>query len=252
MCAEVSSRRVFLGAMGALALAGLCPSTWALTPTSLSPPIAGLLDAKQSECFRAWMTLMVAEQLRTGPSPRWYHRDCAGLARFAVGEALRAHDLAWRKANGLLGRRLPPEVDLRPEQQTLREGWTGLDGQKQSFVTAQILIQNNSRLLGREAAMARPGDLLFFDQGDEQHLMIWMGSWIAYHTGQGPAVVAPLTPRRAGKAKNDADRQDKPKLDNGLRAVTLADLLQWKDTRWRPRDDNPNFSGFFRLAFLSR
>ena len=44
------------------------------------------------------------------------------------------------------------------------------------------LVQFNSRLVGRDLNQARPGDLMF-DQGDDQHLMIWMGRSIAYHTG---------------------------------------------------------------------
>ncbi len=45
------------------------------------------------------------------------------------------------------------------------------------------LVQFNSRLVGRDLNQARPGDLMFYDQGDDQHLMIWMGRSIAYHTG---------------------------------------------------------------------
>jgi uncharacterized protein YfaT (DUF1175 family) len=75
--------------------------------------------------------------------------------------------------------------------------------------------------------MASLGDLLFFDQGDSQHLMIWMGSFIAYHTGS----------ETAG--------------DNGLRSIALRDLLRWADTRWRPEQNNPNFAGVYRLDFLS-
>lgn len=238
-------RRKLLGALGWLALCGVLPPARALTASYLAPPISGWLDGEQSDRFRAWLSFIVVEQIERGPSPRWFHRDCAGLARFAVAETLRTHDMRWQRANGFVGRRLPPELDLRPEQQRLLNGWTTLEGERQNFVTAQALIQKNSRLLGRESAMARPGDLLFFDQGDDQHLMIWMGSWIAYHTGQ-VSVAAPAP--RAGR------RQEFPNTpqDNGLRAVTPAQLLQWKDTRWRPRDDNPNFAGFFRLAFLSR
>ncbi len=236
------SRRRLLACLGLMAGSVALPAG-ALTASALTPAPHILLEPEQSDRFRAWMTLIVAEQIRNGPTPRWYHRDCAGLARFAVGEALRAHDQRWLKANGMLGRRLPPEVELRPEQAAVREGWADLEGRRQAFVTAQVLIQNNTRLLGREFSMARPGDLMFFDQGDDQHLMIWMGGWITYHTGQAPAPI----PR--GQSGRDSNRFPK---DNGLRAVTPAELLQWKDTRWRPRDDNPNFAGFFRLAFLSR
>jgi uncharacterized protein YfaT (DUF1175 family) len=74
---------------------------------------------------------------------------------------------------------------------------------------------------------ALPGDLLFFDQGDDQHLMIWLDRYIAYHTGT-------VTP-----------------TDTGLRAVAVSDLMQWKDSRWQPLDGNPNFVGVFRLDFLT-
>ena len=60
-----------------------------------------------------------------------------------------------------------------------------------------------------------------------QHLMVWMGSFIAYHTGTVSAD------------------------DNGLRAVSLRDLRSWRDTRWHPSQDNPNFAGVYRLDFLS-
>jgi uncharacterized protein YfaT (DUF1175 family) len=69
--------------------------------------------------------------------------------------------------------------------------------------------------------------LLLFDQGQAQHVMIWMGQYIAYHTGT-------VTPS-----------------DNGLRAYSLDTLMNWKDTRWQPQAHNPNFLGLFRLSLLS-
>ncbi len=185
------------------------------------------LSAEQSRLFRAWFVQIVSEQIRR-PSPRWQHRDCAGLVRFAVADTLREHDERWIGANGLQGRKLPPQLQLTPQQQALRQSWRDIDGEKKAFVTALALIQENSHFIGKEINSAEPGDLLFFDQGDEQHLMIWMGSYIAYHTGR-------VTPQ-----------------DNGLRAVTVAQLTQWKDTRWQPVGNNPNFIGLFRLGFLSR
>lgn len=238
-------RRKLLGGLGLLAFAALRPA-WALTAEHLTPPVQGMLNGEQSDRFRAWMSFIVSDQMRRGPSPRWFHRDCAGLVRFAVAEALRVHDTRWRRANGFEGRRLPPEIDLQPEQARLIAGWTSLEGKREAFVTALPLVQNNSRFLGREISQARPGDLLFFDQGDEQHLMIWLGNAIAYHNGQTPP-----TPPAAGRPGKRPATPDTPE-DNGLRVVTPAQLLQWKDTRWRPREDNPNFTGFYRLAFLSR
>ena len=210
--------------LGALVMAA-ARSAEALTPDE-TPDVR--LDARQSRVFRAWMVRIVSEQLRQGPTPRWFHRDCAGLVRFAVAEALRPHDAAWLRASGLSARALPPDVALDGDERRRLLGWAQPDGTRAAFATAAVLVARNSRGLGKDVNVAEPGDLLFFDQGDDQHLMVWMGGWVAYHTGYE-------TPS-----------------DNGLRAVPLHQLMHWKDTRWRPRSGNPNFVGVFRLAFLSR
>ncbi|MET1079228.1 MAG: DUF1175 family protein [Pseudomonas sp.] len=191
---------------------------------SAAPP----LDAAQSQVFRAWFVRIAQEQLRQGPSPRWQQQDCAGLVRFAANEALKPHDAKWLRANGLSNRYLPPELALLPAQRNLAQQWQQGGGQVGPYVNAIKLIQYNSHFLGRELNQARPGDLMFFDQGDEQHLMIWMGREIAYHTGSS-------TP-----------------TDNGMRSVSMQQLMTWKDTRWIPDASNPNFIGIYRLHFLAR
>lgn len=188
---------------------------------------AATLTPVQSRAFRAWMVRIVSAQLSAGPTPRWQQRDCAGLVRFAVAEALREHDEKWKRANGLLGQQVPPEVTLLPAQQTLRHGWRLANGSRSAYAGALELVQENSRFKTKDCNQAAPGDLLFFDQGDAQHLMVWMGAFIAYHTGT-------VTP-----------------TDHGLRAVSLRDLQHWPDTRWQPSHENPNFAGVYRLNFLS-
>jgi len=194
--------------------------------TAAASPSASLTPA-QSRAFRAWMTRIVSAQFSMGPTPRWVQRDCAGLVRFAVAEALRDHDEKWKRANGLAGQPAPPEVALDAVQQELRHSWRLADGARSAYANALELIQENTRFVAKDCNMAALGDLLFFDQGDSQHLMIWMGSFIAYHTGS----------ETAG--------------DNGLRSIALRDLLRWADTRWRPEQNNPNFAGVYRLDFLS-
>ncbi|MDH4275721.1 MAG: DUF1175 family protein, partial [Gammaproteobacteria bacterium] len=181
----------------------------------------------QSRGFRAWMTRIVLEQVRQGPSPRWAQRDCASLVRFAVAETLRPHDTRWMRANGLSADQLPADLVLTREQRGLRHAWRLQDGSKSAYVGALTLIQENSRYIAKDINAALPGDLLFFDQGDDQHLMVWTPDLVVYHTG--------TTTTR----------------DNGLRAVPIQKLLRWKDTRWRPTQDNPNFVGVYRLAFLA-
>ncbi len=185
-----------------------------------------LLDREQSQRFRAWLTLLIHAQIDRGPTPRWTNRDCAGLVRFAAAEALRSHDLAWKRANGLLNTRLPPDLD-ESLALPLRHAWRRADGSRGAFVGALELVQENTRLVARDLNQALAGDLLFYDFGDDQHLMVWMGQYIAYHTGR-------VDPK-----------------DNGLRAVRPAQLMGWKDTRWRPSSSNPNFSGVYRFDFLT-
>lgn len=185
------------------------------------------LSPDQSRVFRAWMVRIVDTQIVQGPTPRWQGRDCAGLVRFAVAEALRPHDPAWRRASGIHGR-IPPELRLDEGQSALRHRWRRADGQHGAYVSALELVQENAAFVAKDVNLAQPGDLLFFDQGDDQHLMIWTGWYVAYHTGASDA------------------------RDTGLRAVSVRDLMAWRDTRWQPVADNPNFLGVYRLRFLSR
>lgn len=184
------------------------------------------LNPAQSRIFRAWMVRMISLQF-AGPTPRWQQRDCVGLVRFAVAEALREHDAKWKRANGLLGQIVPPEMPLAPGQQSLRHNWRRADGSRAAYASALELVQENTRFCGKSCNLAQPGDVLFFDQGDAQHLMVWMGSYLAYHTGT-------VTPE-----------------DNGLRALGLRELQRWTDTRWHPVPENPNFAGIYRFNFLS-
>jgi uncharacterized protein len=222
----LTHRRDLLAVLAWLAGCAALPGARALTaPQGAAAP---RLNQAQSRAFQAWMLRIVSAQIERGPSPRWQHRDCAGLVRFAVNEALTVHDARWLRANGIASdRQLPPELELEPGQQGLRNRWVQSGGTVGNYVSAIGLVQHNSRFIARDVNQAQPGDLLFFDQGDEQHLMVWMGARIAYHTGT---------------VKTD---------DNGLRSVDVSQLKTWKDTRWQPAVDNPNFAGVFRLAFLS-
>jgi uncharacterized protein YfaT (DUF1175 family) len=209
-----------------LALA-LAPGVAAEPARATRVPAPMQLSPDQSRTFRAWMVRIIDAQIAAGPTPRWSHRDCAGLVRFAVAESLGRHDLGWRQANGIWGA-LPPELDLSADQAALRNRWQLADGSRSAFVTALELVQENTTFVGKDINAARPGDLLFFDQGDEQHLMVWTGRYIGYHTGSSDA------------------------RDNGLRAVSVPELMAWRDTRWHPLPRNPNFAGIYRLRFLSR
>ncbi|AAY94711.1 DUF1175 family protein [Pseudomonas protegens] len=219
MACPVSALRKGLSSLGLLAL---------LLSSAVGATQAPPLDVQQSQVFRAWFVRIAQEQLSQGPSPRWYQQDCAGLVRFAANEALKVHDNKWLRANGMSNRYLPPELQLSEGQRGLAQQWQQGGGQTGPYVNAIKLIQFNSHLVSRDLGQARPGDLLFFDQGDDQHLMIWMGRNIAYHTGTS-------TP-----------------TDNGMRSASVQQLMTWKDTRWIPDSANPNFIGIYRLNFLTQ
>ena len=221
----MTRRRVIAG----LALVACAVDRSALALTTEGPDAPAVrLDRRQSTIARAWIVRIINEQVRRGPTPRWFHRDCAGLVRFAVAETFRPHDAVWRRASGLSAVPLPPELELTSAEREWLRTWAQADGTRDAFATAQGLVRRNSRPVGRDVNQAVAGDLLFYDQGDDQHLMVWMGHYVAYHTGTETAT------------------------DNGLRAVTLDALMRGKDSRWRPEPSNPNFVGVFRLAFLSR
>jgi uncharacterized protein len=205
----------------------LVPALWLQGTNCPAESEEVLFTAQQSELFRSWFLRIVAEELRRGPSPRWVHRDCAGLVRFAVGETLRPHNEKWLKASGMGSHPLPPELIGEPEQQMLRNRWKTHAGDYRPYVSAIGLVQSNTVFVSRNILQAKTGDLLFFDQGDDQHLMIWTGDGVAYHRGK-------ILPG-----------------DNGLRAVSLQQLLNWKDSRWQPRLENSNFAGVYRFSFLS-
>jgi uncharacterized protein YfaT (DUF1175 family) len=216
-----------LAALGAASLATPAGALPAALPSAEKANAAPLrLDAAQSRALRAWIVRIAEEQIRRGPTPRWTHRDCAGLVRFAVAEALTEHDAGWRRAMGISGP-LPPDLIPEATRHELRHRWRRPDGSEGAYVNAIGLVQENSISRGRDMQLAQPADLLFFDQGIEQHLMLWTGRRIVYHNGSPP-------------------QPD----DNGLRAVSLAALMHWNDTRWRPEAGNPNFAGLFSLAFL--
>lgn len=227
------SRRQFLMQLATLCLAHISNDAHALMPSEGNLANNALaeksrLSLAQSQAFRNWVQLIVQQQLNRGPTPRWQQRDCAGLVRFASAEALRKHDSTWLKANGFLGKKLPPELNLTAEQLAgLRHAWLRADGTQGAFVSALELVQNNTHPVGRDMSQVQVADVLLFDLGQAQHLMIWMGQYMAYHTGS-------VTTQ-----------------DNGLRAYPLKKLMAWQDTRWQPNAANPNFLGIFRLNFLS-
>ena len=209
------------------------------------PDAAELTSFSDRENFRRWFAGIAGAQFEQ-VSEAWNpgQRDCAGLVRFALREALRRHDRAWLKAMGPGYEALAPDVRayslgrgplgeklFRTDFGSYRE--TDLEAGKFSeFADARTLKNYNCVLLGRDRRQARPGDLLFFHQPWVQkypyHVMVFLGAAdsVVYHTGSSPT-------------------------DEGVvKKVSLAALDGHPDARWRPVAHNPHFLGFYRLKIL--
>lgn len=217
------------------------------------PNAMEITAASDRASFRKWFTA-IAERQFYQPSDAWNveQRDCAGLVRFAMREALRTHDRLWFQKMGAGYEAIAPDVQaVRLERSLLGEKLFRVDfgAYKKSdlpdnkfseFADARTLKNYNATYISRDRAQAEPGDLLFYEQAFAQrfpyHVMIFLGKahladesaadWVVYHTGASP---------------DDAGT---------IKKVRLSVLDQHPDPRWRPVENNKNFLGFYRLKIL--
>jgi uncharacterized protein len=217
------------------------------------PDIAELQSFQDRDNFRRWFTA-IAEAQFYQLSDQWNaeQRDCAGLARFAIREALRHHDRAWFQKMGPGYETVAPDVagfDLdhnplgekifRTDFGSFRESDLR-DGRFAEFADGRALKNFNTTFVSRDRREAQPGDLLFFYQPWVQkfpyHVMIFLGTprvapdgehdWVVYHTGSSPT-------------------------DKGtVKKVELSVFDRHPDPRWRPVESNKNFLGFYRLKII--
>jgi len=217
------------------------------------PDFAELRTFEDRESFRRWFT-SIAETQFYHLSDQWKkdQRDCAGLVRFAIREALRRHDRSWFQKMGpgydsvahdvagfdLDNNQLGEKI-FRAESGSFQESDLR-DGRFTEFADARTLKNFNTVFVGRDRRQAQPGDLLFFYQPWVQkfpyHVMVFLGAprvaangerdWVVYHTGS---------------TATD---------DGAVKKVELSVLDQHPDPRWRPIESNRNFLGFYRLKTL--
>jgi uncharacterized protein YfaT (DUF1175 family) len=217
------------------------------------PNVIELHSFQDRDSFRRWFTA-IAETQFYQLSDQWNaeQRDCAGLVRFAIREALRHHDRIWFQKMGPAYQTVAPDVksfdlDSNPfGEKIFRTDFGSFaetdihDGRFSEFADARTLKNFNVVFVSRDRREARPGDLLFYYQPWVQkfpyHVMIFLGpariasddaqDWVVYHTGSSP-------------------------VDKGtVKKVELSVLDQHPDPRWRPVERNKNFLGFYRLKIL--
>jgi len=217
------------------------------------PDVVELRTYQDRYSFRRWFTT-IAEIQFYQLSDQWNadQRDCAGLARFAIREALRRHDRIWFQKMGPGYETVASDVgefdlDNNPlGEKIFRTDFGSFhesdlrNGRFSEFADGRSLKNFNSFFVSRDRREAQPGDLLFFYQPWVQkfpyHVMIFLGpvriapngaqDWVVYHTGSSP-------------------------IDKGtVKKVELSVLDRHPDPRWRPVESNKNFLGFYRLKIL--
>jgi uncharacterized protein len=209
-----------------------------------TPDALRLHSIEDRAAFRQWFWRLAEMQAELPDTEKAGEiQDCAALLRYSYREALKAHnaewaetqhvgDVAfesvrqWRYPDTMLGAglfRVRPGLFLEGDES---------NGAFAQFADAHALMSWNTYRVGRSLRAAKPGDLIFFrqlEQNSPYHSMVITGSdtdWVVYHTG-------PI-----GKHKGE------------MRRMSVADLLQHPDLRWRPVAENPNFLGVFRWNVL--
>jgi uncharacterized protein YfaT (DUF1175 family) len=218
-----------------------------------TPDFLRLHTAADRAAFRAWFTAL-ADTAATLPPDRVPHEidDCAALLRWCYRNALHAHDEAWQATMpapmstdalpplASIAQYAYPFTPLGSNLFRVRSGVYAADdaanGSFTQFADVKTLWLRNTFFVTRDVRAARPGDLLFYRQLEQNspfHSMILTGpghDWAVYHTG----------PIGSGHYANPGE----------IRRVALGDLLRHPDVRWRPIVENSNFLGVYRWNIL--
>jgi uncharacterized protein len=232
------------------------PVTFVFDPSDTysdgTPDFLRLHTTQDRQAFRAWFTAIAEHQADQPAQLPAEVNDCAALLRYAYREALHAHDESWLGSHAFqssapsIRQYTYPQTPLGASLFRIRPGpFLPADlnnGSFAQFADAQTLMHDNTYLVGRDVRLARPGDLIFYRQLDQDspydvpgatryhspfHSMIFCGeTGVVYHTG----------PIHHGKGE--------------MRRLLLSDLLHHPDARWRPLDENANFLGVYRWNIL--
>lgn len=210
-----------------------------------TPDFLRLHTAEDRAAFRAWFTAL-ADTAAGLPRDKWPKEidDCAALLRWCYRNALHAHDEPWQQTMPFGP--LPPLESVRQYVYPQTPLGAGLlrtrsgpyaaadaaNGAFAQFADARTLWLDNTFFVSRDLRAAKPGDLLFYRQLEQNspfHSMILTGrahDWAVYDTG-------PI-----GNEPGE------------IRRVTISDLLRHPDIRWRPVAENSNFLGVYRWNIL--
>ena len=221
-----------------------------------TPDFLRLDSASDKATFRSWFTLIAEYQALRPPAevPREIS-DCAALLRYSYRNALRGHDGPWVRERGIEPPRALASIEkyrypFTPLHALLFRVRPGAfrasdltDKTFSEFADAKTLKELNTHFLSRDTRVARPGDILFFRQLEQNspfHSMIFVGhsQWmpdrgtenaddiVVYHTG-------PINGQ-----------------PGEMRRLRLLELQHHPSPRWRPLPGNSNFLGVYRWNIL--
>ncbi|HMD37984.1 MAG TPA: DUF1175 domain-containing protein [Candidatus Acidoferrum sp.] len=221
-----------------------------------TPDFMRLDSPSDQDTFRRWFVLTAEfEALRPSSELPREINDCAALLRYSYRNALRTHDAAWYRET-----QIEPSSAL-PSLEKYRYPFTPLgaalfrvkpgaflprdlkNGTFAEFADAKTLKDFNMYFLSRDIHAARPGDLLFYHQLEQDspfHSMIFIGQ-SPLLTDAGPANSGDVVVYHTGPIANGPGE---------MRRMSVAELLQHPSPRWRPVAGNSNFLGVFRWNIL--
>ena len=224
--------------------------------TDGTPDFLRLDSPSDQVAFRRWFTLIAEYQaLRPPESIPTEINDCAALLRYAYRNALRNHDPGWIHDSQILPPTALPTIEkyqypftpLGPSLFRVREGafqHSDLkDGTFAEFADAKTLKMFNTYFVSRNVHAARPGDILFYRQLEQNspfHSMVFVGrsQWVQDSGPQNADDVVVYHTGPIGKGRGE------------MRRMSLAELQGFPSPRWRPVPGNDNFLGVFRWNIL--
>jgi len=217
-----------------------------------TPDFLRLDDPADRDTFRRWFTLLAeAEAAQPAEKLPPEINDCAGLIRFAYREALRTHDPDWMARHDLLA--LPGVASVEKYQYPFTPLgaalWRVQAGSFQTgdlsrgafaqFADAKTLKDLNMHFISKDLNLARPGDLLFYrqpQQNSRYHSMIFVG-----RSQLQPELQDPMVIYHTGAIAGDKGE---------IRVLRVPDLMNFPSPRWRPLPGNQNFLGVYRWNIL--
>jgi uncharacterized protein YfaT (DUF1175 family) len=223
-----------------------------------TPDFLRLDDPADRDSFRRWFTLL-AEVEASQPAEKLPAEiiDCAGLIRFAYREALRSHDADWTPQQALQS--APAIASVEKYQYPFTPLGAGLwrvrpgsfqpadlsDGAFAQFADAKTLKNLNMHFISKDLDQARPGDVLFYrqlQQNSPYHSMIFIG-----RSQLHPEVTEPLVIYHTGPIGHTGSIG---KEKGEIRVLRISDLMSFPAPRWRPLTGNGNFLGVYRWNIL--